>query len=109
MMYSEYGCNKDWDCSSRYKLPQPACESVSAMMTAVCNLTPDEIKTLVEHTHFQGWCKNKTNGGIEFSPLVTPEATPAPTLSAASGSSPMWALALAAFLFSAVPAVYPNA
>ena len=104
-----HDCKKDWDCSEFGKLPKPACESVSAMMTAVCNLTPDEIKTLVEQTYFLGWYKNKTNGAIEFSPLVTPEATPAPTLSAASGSSPMWALALAAFLFSAVPAVYPNA
>ena len=102
-VYGKFDCKTDWVCATRD--PMPACESVSAMMTAVCNLTPDEIKTLVEHTHFQGWCKNKTNGGIEFSPLVTPEATPAPTLSAASGSSPMWALALAACLFSAMPAV----
>ena len=79
------------------------------MMTAVCNLTTDEIKTQVDKELIDGRCKNQTDGGIAFSPLVTPEATPAPTLSAASGSSPMWALALAACLFSVVPAAYPNA
>ena len=109
LLYGEFDCKEDWDCSRWDKLPKPACESISAMMTAVCNITADQIQTNVDEQRRQGKCKNKTDGGVEFSPLITPEATPAPTLSAASGSSPMWALALVACLFSAVPTVYPDA
>jgi hypothetical protein len=105
-VYGKFDCKKDWDCSARD--PMPACESISAMMTAVCKLTADEIKTKVDKRKTDGYCKNKADGGMEFA-ATTPKTTPAPTLGATSGSSPMWVLALAACLFSAVPAAYLNA
>lgn len=104
-VYGKFDCKKDWVCSARD--PRPACESISAMMTAVCKLTADEIKTKVDARRAGGYCKNKADGGMEFAAAAatSPKTTTAPTPSATSGSSPMWALALAACLFSAMPAV----
>ena len=102
VVYGKFDCKKDWVCSARD--PRPACESISAMMTAVCKLTADEIKTKVDANKAGGYCKNKADGGMEFA-ATSPKTTPAPTPSATSSSSPMWALALAACLFSAMPAV----
>ncbi len=100
-----YYCNKDWNCDEADVLE---CDSFSAMMAAVCTLTADEIKKEVDSARTNNGC---ANDGEKFSPppaattvIVT---TPAP--SAASGSSPMWVLALAACLFSALPAAYLNA
>jgi hypothetical protein len=86
--------------------PSPACESFNAMMTAVCTLTADEVKAEVAKAKTDGSCKDKADGGIEFkaeAAAAAPTTTPKPA--AASGSSPMWALALAACLFAGVPAV----
>jgi hypothetical protein len=106
-VYGKFGCKKDWVCSVSRERPMPACESISAMMTAVCKLTADEIKTKVDKRKTDGYCKNKADGGMEFAAAAatSPKTTPAPAISATSGSSPMWALALAACLFSAMPAV----
>ena len=100
-------CGKDTDCSKGGI--GPACESYTAMMSAVCSLTADEIKTKVDKSRTDGNCADKKDGGGEFSPpsadttAAVVVTTPAPA--AASGSSPMWALALAACLFAGVPAV----
>jgi hypothetical protein len=106
-VYGKFDCKTDWVCATRD--PMPACESVSAMMTAVCKLTADEIKTKVDKRRTDGYCKNKADGGMEWAApaaaTTSSKTTPDAAISAASGSSPMWALALAACLFSAMPAV----
>jgi hypothetical protein len=103
-----FGCNKDTNCT---KNPDLACESYSAMMTAVCNLTADEVKAKVDDTKTASNCKNKADGGLDFAPpaaaaTTSPSTTPNPA--ASSGSSPMWALALAACLVAGAPAVSPR-
>jgi len=99
-----FGCNKDTDCT---KTLLPACESMTAMLTGVCTLTADEIKTAVDKAKTDGGCKNKADGGLEFAPPAAATTAPSttPTPAAASGSSPMWALALAACLVAGAPAV----
>ena len=101
-------CGKDTDCSKGRI--EPACESLAAMHAAVCTLTAAESKTKVDKARTDKNCVDKKDGGGEFSPpsdaaatTAAPATTPAPA--AASGSSPMWALALAACLFAGVPAV----
>ena len=110
MRDKSFGCDKDTVCSADAKIE--SCESVSAMMTAVCTLTADEITAKVAERKTGGYCKD---GGLEVSSAAAavttaaPGSTPTPKPAAASESSPMWALALAACVFSAVPAVHRNA
>jgi len=52
--------------------------------------------------------KNKLDGALKERGLKPSTGVSPPVASAASGSSPMWALALAACLSSAVPAVFRN-
>lgn len=104
---NSFDCDTEWVCTDGDKVEDvPACESITEMMTATCTLTADEIKSKVDKRRTDGYCKNKADGGEEFSP---PVIVPPPPPSAASNLSPMWALALAASLFSAVPAVYLKA
>ena len=73
-----YACTKDWTSADCGANDVEACESVSAMMTAVCNLTADEITTKVAKRKTDGYCKNKADGGKEFSPsavAVSPTAS----------------------------------
>jgi hypothetical protein len=63
------------------------------MFTAVCDKTAAEIEALVAKMKTDGKCKNKADGGQEFS---VPSKT-----AAAGGLSPMWSLGLAACLVSA--------
>ncbi len=80
-----------------------ACESMSTMFTAVCDKTANEIEALVAKAKTEEKCKNKADGGQEFSP-PNPSLTPTPSPSktaAAGGLSPMWSLGLAACLVSA--------
>jgi len=100
---TSYMCNKDTTCP--LATPLPACETWTTLMTAVCDLTAAEIKGAIASAKTNSGCKDKADGGIEFTAegAAAPATTPAPA--AASGSSPMWALALAACLFAGVPAV----
>ena len=93
-----FGCNKDTNCAASVWTQSPACESMTAMLTAVCDQTEAEIKTIVDGKKTAGACKAKADGGVEFAlPTVAvgttaPTTTPAP--SAASSASPLWTLAL---------------
>ena len=101
---NSFDCDTDWVCTEDDKVEDvKTCESVTAMMTATCTLTADEIKTFVDKYRTDRYCKNKADGGEEFSPpvIITP--------SSSKGSSLMLALALAATLLSAMPAVYLKA
>jgi len=60
-----FGCHPDRDCTKT--VSAWACESLSAMLTAVCTLAADEIKTTVASLKTVGSCKDKTDGGLEFS------------------------------------------
>ena len=51
-----YYCNKDWKCGANPEEDVAACDSLSAMMTAVCTLTADEIKTEVDKARDSGGC-----------------------------------------------------
>jgi hypothetical protein len=87
---------KDSECSVNDGARFLACESMSTMFTAVCDKTAAEIETLVAKMK----CKNKADGGQEFSP-PKPSLTPTSPTAAAGGLSPMWSLGLAACLVSA--------
>ena len=67
-----YYCNKDWVCGSNPEEDKPACESMSAMLTAVCDTTADKIKGEIDSARAGGACKNKADGGEEFAPPAPP-------------------------------------
>jgi len=68
---NSFDCDNDWVCTEGDKVEDvEACESVTAMMTATCTLTADEIKTKVDKRRTDGYCKNKADGGEEFAPPV---------------------------------------
>ena len=94
---------KATECSVNDGARHLACESMSTMFTAVCDKTADEIKALVAKMKTDGKCKDKADGGQEFSAAsasLTPTPSPSKT-AAAGGLSPMWSLGLAACLVSA--------
>lgn len=92
---------KATECSVNDGARHLACESMSTMFTAVCDKTAAEIEALVAKMKTDGKCKNKADGGQEFS-AASASLTPSPSKTAAAGGlSPMWSLGLAACLVSA--------
>jgi hypothetical protein len=90
---------KATECSVNDGARHLACESMSTMFTAVCDKTTAEIVALVAKAKTDGKCKDKTDGGVEFSAASATLASP--QTAAAGGLSPMWSLGLAACLVSA--------
>ena len=64
-------------CTHREPCTVVSCKSVSDMWTAVCNLTPDEIQTMVADYLQEGFC---AVDGVTFgpSPVRPVQTTPAP-------------------------------
>jgi hypothetical protein len=82
-MQDLFGCNSKPDCDHSLVT---SCKSNSDFLTAVCDLTADEIKTKVAD-----WLQNKAcaDDGVMFSPPVRPvQTTPAPAVIAVPVESP---------------------
>ncbi len=73
MAQTTFGCNSKTVCTTNKGVPLPKCSSMSEMLTAICDKTAEEIKTIVADGQKASKC---ADDGMAFSPPV--QTTPAP-------------------------------